>query len=41
MNQDWKLSAAYDLTSIVVSLERRDLAMIGGNDVRDRVALTN
>jgi len=31
MNQDWKLSPAYDLTpSIVVSLERRDLAMISG-----------
>jgi serine/threonine-protein kinase HipA len=32
MNQDWKLSPAYDLTpSIVVSLERRDLAMICGD----------
>src|SRR5256885_15873992 len=32
MNQDWKLSPAYDLTpSIVVSLERRDLTMICGD----------
>lgn len=32
MDQDWKLSPAYDLTpSIVVSLERRDLAMICGD----------
>jgi serine/threonine-protein kinase HipA len=32
MQRDWKLSPAYDLTpSIVVSLERRDLAMICGD----------
>src|SRR5260370_9962467 len=32
MDQDWKLSPAYDLTpSIVVSLERRDLAMVCGD----------
>jgi len=31
-DQDWKLSPAYDLTpSIVVSLERRDLAMVCGD----------
>ena len=32
MDQDWKLSPAYDLSpSIVVSIERRDLAMICGD----------
>ena len=32
MDEDWKLTPAYDLTpSIVVSLERRDLAMICGD----------
>ena len=39
MSQDWELSPAYDLTpSIVVSLERRDLAMICGDRGRDMEA---
>jgi serine/threonine-protein kinase HipA len=34
-SRDWKLSPAYDLTPATpVSVERRDLAMIGGNDGR-------
>jgi len=39
MDQDWKLSPAYDLTpSIVVSLERRDLAIICGDRGRNAQA---